>query len=58
MAVNVHFNCFIDLTINSHTNPYNLASAIQMVTRAYSWLCGTENLPAICFSCSYQRYFR
>ena len=33
MAVNVHFNCFIDLTINSHTNPYNLASAV-----AYKWL--------------------
>ena len=43
MAVNVHFNCFIDLTINSHTNPYNLnwlpvgccdqlSRGIQMVT--------------------------
>ena len=27
MDVNVHFNCFIDLTINPHTNPYNLASS-------------------------------
>ena len=27
MAVHVHFNCFIDLTINSHTNPFNLASS-------------------------------
>ena len=27
MAVNVHFNCFIDLTINPQTNPYNLASS-------------------------------
>ena len=33
MAVNVHFNCIIDLTINSYTNPYNLASAV-----AYKWL--------------------
>ena len=23
----VHFDRFIDLTINSHTNPYNLASS-------------------------------
>ena len=27
MAVYVHFNCFINLTINSHTNPFNLASS-------------------------------
>ena len=27
IAVYVHFNCFINLTINSHTNPYNLASS-------------------------------
>lgn len=27
MAVYVHFNCFIHLTINSHTNPFYLASS-------------------------------
>ena len=27
IAVDVHFNCFIDLTINPHTNPYSLASS-------------------------------
>ena len=27
IAVYVHFNCFIDLTINPHTNPYSLASS-------------------------------
>ena len=67
MAVNVHFNCFIDLTINSHTNPYNLASSRLLWsvqpwhTNGYAYssrLCGTKNFPAICFSCSYQRYFR
>ena len=65
MDVNVHFNCFIDLTINPHTNPYNLASSRLLWSvqpwhtngYAYSWLCGTKNLPAICFSCSYQRHF-
>ena len=52
MAFNVHFNCFIDLTINSHTNPYNLASSRLLWSAqpwhtngyAYSWLCGTKNL--------------
>ena len=27
IPVYVHFNRFIDLTINSHTNPHNLASS-------------------------------
>ena len=36
MAVNVHFNCFIDLTINSHTNPYNLASS-RLLWSAQPW---------------------
>ena len=30
IAVYAHFNRFIDLTINSHTNPYNLASSRLM----------------------------
>ena len=27
ISVYEHFNCFIDLTINPHTNPYSLASS-------------------------------
>ena len=30
IAVVVHFNRFIDLKINFHTNPYNLASSMLL----------------------------
>ena len=37
MAVYVHFNRFIDLTINSLTNPYNLPFQWAVVSRGAFW---------------------
>ena len=37
IAVFVHFNHFIDLKINFHTNPYNLASSTAVVILGALW---------------------
>ena len=37
MAVYVHFNRFIDLSINSLTNPYNLPFQWAVVSRGTFW---------------------
>ena len=42
MAVFVHFNHFIDLKINFHTNPYNLASSAAVVILGALWLYLSE----------------
>ena len=39
MAVYVQFNRFIDLTKNSHANPYHLASTELTVVRAGCPVC-------------------
>ena len=38
IAVFVHFKHFIDLKINFHTNPYNLASSTAIVILGVLWL--------------------
>ena len=42
IAVFVHFNRFIDLKINFHTNPYNLASSTAVVILGALWLYLSE----------------
>ena len=42
MTANVHFHRFIELKfINPHTNPYNLASRIFIVSLDCLWLEGS-----------------
>ena len=42
IAVFVHFKHFIDLKINFHTNPYNLASSTAVVILGALWLYLSE----------------